>query len=187
MRKGNIKRPVNFPLCQPVKGEVPMTTYQQLFHRYYPLICRQLTYLLGNRAAAEDVTQEAFIKLYQSPPREHTNVGGWLSRVATNLAYNYLRSEKSRRLREENNLGAAYVLNTPEENALKNEEKQLIRHAIDALSERDRLCLLMKHSGFAYEEIAAAIGVKKSSVGTMIARAQARFKKAYLERKGSDT
>ena len=44
----------------------------------------------------------------------------------------------------------------------------------------------MKHSGFSYDEIAEAIGVKKTSVGTIVVRAQAKFKKIYLEQKGCD-
>jgi len=159
--------------------------YQELYNRYHPFVCRQLTYMLADRAMAEDVAQEVFLKLYSSPPREYQNIGGWLSRVATNLAYNYLRSEKSRQRREEKTSLPGRVVDSSEEQALKNEEVRSVRLVLDGLPERDQLCLLMKHSGFTYEDIAAATGLKKSSVGTIIARAQARFKKVYLEQKGS--
>ncbi|HBX23052.1 MAG TPA: PRK09639 family protein [Desulfotomaculum sp.] len=159
--------------------------YQELYNRYHPFVCRQLTYMLADRAMAEDVAQEVFLKLYSSPPREFQNIGGWLSRVATNLAYNYLRSEKSRQRREEKTSLPGRVADSSEEQALKNEEVRSVRLVLDDLPERDQLCLLMKHSGFTYEDIAAATGLKKSSVGTIIARAQARFKKVYLEQKGS--
>ncbi len=106
--------------------------------------------------------------------------------MATNLAYNYLRSEKSRLRREEKNGMPDQVVNTSEETAIKNEVIRTVRQVLDTLPERDRLCLLMKHSGFSYDEIASATGLKKSSVGTTIARAQAKFKKMYLELKGSE-
>jgi DNA-directed RNA polymerase specialized sigma24 family protein len=52
-----------------ITGQVAgQTGFRELFDSYYPVICRQLTCLLGSRAAAEDVAQETFIKLYQSPP-----------------------------------------------------------------------------------------------------------------------
>ena len=54
------------------------TGFRELFGCYYPVICRQLTCLLGNRDAAEDVAQETFIKLYQSPaPGILQFRGGW--------------------------------------------------------------------------------------------------------------
>lgn len=162
-------------------------SYQELYKQYYPLICRQLTYMLADRAVAEDVAQEVFLKLHSSPPREFQNIGGWLSRVATNLAYNHLRSEKSRLRREEKtSLQDTKTSYSSEEKAIHNEEVRAVRRVLEELPERDRLCLLMKHSGFTYAEIATATGLKKSSVGTIIARAQARFKKVYLEQKGSD-
>lgn len=161
-------------------------SYQEIYNRYYPAVCRQLTYMLGSRAVAEEITQETFLKLYCTPPREYQNIGGWLSKVATNLAYNYLRSEKSRLRREEKTGSHGLTVVSSEEKALQNEEASLVRFTLQALPERDKLCLLMKHSGFSYDEIAAAIDAKKTSVGTIIARAQAKFKKIYLEQKGCD-
>jgi len=161
-------------------------TYQQIYHRYYPVVCRQLTYMLGNRATAEDLAQETFLKMYNNPPQEYKNIGGWLSRVAANLAYNYLRSEKSRQQREQKVNGPKDVTASSEEIALQQEEKRIIQQTLESLAERDKLCLLMKHSGYSYDEIAEAINVKKSSVGTIIARAQARFKRIYLQQKGGD-
>lgn len=167
-----------------MKFKLP-ASYQELYQKYYLPICRQLTYLLADRAVAEELTQEVFLKLYHTPPRDFQNIGGWLSRVATNLAYNYLRSEKSRLCREEKITLFSQVMDSSEERVIRNEDIRSVRAVLDALPERDRLCLLMKHAGFSYEEIAAATGLKKSSVGTIIARAQARFKKMYLEQKGS--
>ena len=163
------------------------TGFRELFDRYYPVICRQLTCLLGSRAAAEDVAQETFIKLYQSPPREPSNLGGWLSRVAANLAYNHLRSEKSRRRRE---FGAGRPLAGreagPEEELLRGEEVTLTRQVLEFLPERDRACLLLKFSGMNYAEIARVAGIRENSVGTVLARARARFKREYSRIKGSD-
>ena len=185
MRKKSLKLPSASTYNQPAEGEICMTDYQEVYHQYYPFVCRQLTYLLGNRAEAEDITQETFIKLYRSPPQDFQNIGGWLARVATNLAYNYLRGEKSRKRREEI-INAKFIADTPEEHAIKSEETDYIKRALDSLDERSRLCLIMKHSGFSYEEIASVTGLKKSSVGTIIARSQLKFKNRYTQMKGSD-
>jgi len=165
---------------------INQTNFREYFERHYPAVCRQLIRLLGSRAAAEDVAQETFIKLYQSPPREPSNLGGWLARVATNLAYNHLRSENSRRRREAGAGLFTTVEAGPEEALVRSEEAALTRRVLELLPERDRACLLLKFSGMSYAAIARVTGVKESSVGTVLARARARFKAEYLKGKGSD-
>lgn len=161
--------------------------FKTLFGTYYPRICRQLTYLLGDRAAAEDLAQETFLKLYQNPPSEWTNPGGWLAKVATNLAYNYLRGEKSRQARETNTANnAAHTVFSLEETISRSQEVAAVRSVLQQMAARDRTCLLLRFSGFSYAEIAGAIGVEKTSVGTILARAQGKFKEKYLSQKGCD-
>lgn len=111
---------------------------------------------------------------------------GGLSRVATNLAYNHLRSEGSRRRREAGYGEIPGVrVAEPEEALVRGEEVALTRHVLENLPERDRACLLLKFSGMNYADIARATGVKESSVGTLLARARARFKSEYIRLKGS--
>lgn len=167
--------------------KVSHNSFKELFDRHYPAICRHLTCLLGNRAAAEDVAQEAFAKLYQTPPPEPSNLGGWLARVATNLAYNHIRSENSR-TRREVGAGLAEVVaeEGPEELLVRAEEIALTRRILEQLPERDRACLLLRFSGMDYAGIARATGIKNSSVGTVLARARAKFKVEYIKHKGSD-
>ncbi|MCL6611702.1 MAG: RNA polymerase sigma factor SigX [Peptococcaceae bacterium] len=160
---------------------------RDLFHRFYPAVCRQLTCILGDSGLAEDVAQEAFIRLCQSPPSNPDRVRGWLFRVATNLAYNHLRSEKSRSRREFSVQSGCSAEASSEEIVIRREEAEMVHRVLKSLGERDRTCLIMKFSGFSYEEIAQAIGVRKASVGTVIARAQARFRDKILEMKGSDS
>lgn len=162
--------------------------FKVLFDRHYPAVCRGLIGLLGNRAAAEDVAQETFIKLYLTPPRESANLNGWLAKVATNLAYNQLRSENSRRHREirtgrqwENS-----VDKDPEDALVREEEAAFTRRVLELLPERDRACLLLKFSGMCYADLAEVLGVKESSIGTLLARARARFKNEYTRLKESD-
>lgn len=159
---------------------------QEHFCRYYPSVCRQITFILGDSGLAEDIAQEAFLKLYQSPPDNRSAVGGWLFRVAKNLAFNLIRSEKSRSQRELKVQEEHYGEISSEETVVRKEETAMVHQVLNTLGERDRTCLIMKFSGFSYEEIARATGAKKASVGTIIARAQAKFRERVLELKGSD-
>lgn len=166
-------------------ADKPKMSFRELFDHHYPAVCRHLTCILGNRAAAEDVAQETFIRLYQTPPPEPSNLGGWLSRVATNLAYNHLRSENSR-FRREAGAGAAEVVagEGPEEILVRDEEVALTRKALEQLPARDRACLFLRFSGMDYAGIAHATGIKESSVGTVLARARAKFKSEYIKLEG---
>src|SRR5512137_593937 len=88
-------------------------TFDALFLTHYQPIFRLLYRIAGTREEAEDLAQETFLRLHRSPElwkdtreelREH-NVRAWLYRVATNLAYNMLRSQQRRTRREDGVLG----------------------------------------------------------------------------------
>ncbi len=57
-----------------------------------------------------------------------------------------------------------------------------MRRALAALPERQRDCLLLRHSGCSYAEIAAALGIAIGSVGVILARAERAFRESYRER-----
>lgn len=163
------------------------TSFQELFRTYYPAVVRQLYYLLGEKSAAEDLAQETFLRLYTSPPREWQNPGGWLARVATNLAYSYLRAEKSRQARENRLLDTAEdKIVSIDDLFMRQQEVRQVRSALQQLTARDRLCLLLKFSGYSYREIAHALAIRPGSVGTILARALERFRKEYQRQRGSD-
>src|SRR5262245_36456625 len=77
------------------------TAFEALFLRYYERLYTLVFRVLGNKADAEDITQQVFLKLYHAPERiqlqtDETNVLGWLYRVAVNESYNNLRSQRRR-------------------------------------------------------------------------------------------
>ncbi len=159
--------------------------FRQVFYRYYPVVCRQAAYLLGGTEAAEDIAQEVFLKLYYSPPQEFTGLSGWLARVTANLSFNYLKQQKNRRQRELKSAGdEAKNVYSIEDRILKNNDVRMVREILDQLNERDRMSLLLKFSGYSYREIAEITGAETSSVGTILARAQARFKMLFLQKEG---
>lgn len=155
--------------------------FKDYYEKYYPVIFRHAAYLTGDTQAAEDITQEAFVKLYKAPP-QHTGIGPWLSRIATNLAFNHMRDEKIKRNKDQFIGGYAEdnVISI-EEIAIKDYEVRLTRKVLNRLKPRDRLCLLLKFSGYKYGEISEIAGVPKSSVGQIIARSQEKFRQLYLK------
>jgi len=149
-------------------------------------VYRRLHYLVGERAAAEDLTQEVFLKLYRKPPRERDNLGGWLLRVAANLAYNRLRGEERSRRREEGQYRGEAGVIPLEEAVIRGQEARLVHQCLARLPPRGRICLLLRSAGHSYAEIAAVIQVDRSSVGTILARARRQFASLYSELEGRD-
>jgi len=60
-----------------------------------------------------------------------------------------------------------------------------VRAALDTLSPRDRQALLLRHSGYSYREIAHALGLAETSVGTTLVRAGHAFRAAFQELHGA--
>ena len=73
--------------------------FEALFERYGDVIRRHLARLVGEDAAAQDLAQEAFLRVWTRAEQwdGRGSFAGWLYRIATNLAFNYLRSVGRRR------------------------------------------------------------------------------------------
>ena len=163
--------------------------FEALFDRYYARLYGLVFRLTGDRLASEDVLQEAFVKLAEAAvlARPDEEVAAWLRRVALNLGANYLRGE--RRLQRRLELAGRLELAEPRPEAdgpagavERREQAEAVRRALAELPERQRDCLLLRHSGHSYAEIAAALGLAPGSVGVLLARAERAFRARYLER-----
>jgi RNA polymerase sigma-70 factor, ECF subfamily len=155
-------------------------SFNLLYRQHQASLVRYALRLTGDPDVAEDVAQEAFLRLLRRPDLTEDAARLWLFTVATNLVRDRGRaSTRQRRLLG----GVPVAMGTPgplpDEATERSERVQRVRAALDTLSSRDREILLMREEGFRYDEIASAIDVAPSSVGTLIARALKRFGKAY--------
>jgi RNA polymerase sigma-70 factor (ECF subfamily) len=158
---------------------------RRLFERHYPSLVRYLHGRVGDRDLAEDLAQEAFVRLIDKPPRAPDS---WLYVVAGNLARDAQRSEvrRSRHLAivEPQHRAADAVDPAPSAEAAmcSAEESALVQDTLAMLPERDAALLVMRADDVSYREIAAAIGVAPTSVGPLLSRAQQRFIRALGSR-----
>lgn len=148
-----------------------------LFHRLYPPLHRYLHRLTGDADVAEDVAQEAFVRLLDHALPED-EARPWLFTVATNLVRDRAR-KRSRHRRLSVSVPTPSTPDRPDDRTERGERIKMVREVLAELSDRDRQLLLMREEGFKYEEIAEAIGVAPGSVGTLLARALRRFEAAY--------
>lgn len=153
--------------------------FKGLFEMYYPAVIRHLLYLLGSNQGAEDLAQEVFLRLYFVGADNVEHPRSWLLKTASNLAYNFMSSERSRRLREQRQaLESERNVVLLENKFLLKEEIRHLKNILDTLGDRDRMAVLLRADGYSYREIAQVLKIPETSVGTVIARAK---KKLCLE------
>jgi RNA polymerase sigma-70 factor (ECF subfamily) len=168
-------------------------SFETLFYRHYDRVYGLLFRLVGNRGEAEDLSQEAFLKLYRHAfkkrplaktlfkGRQKENISAWLYRVAMNLGYDALRSRSRRWERDTLLVPDPQGAPGAEKEVEKREEQTAVREALSRLSERQVQLLLLRQMDFNYAECAAVCDVAPGSVGTLLARAARDFRKAYEE------
>lgn len=150
--------------------------FEQLFDQVYPSLRRYCHRLAGDPDVAEDMAQEAFVRLHRNGvegPIPALRV--WLFRVATRLIQDRGRALRNRaRLLEENPV-LPWGAPDPEESLDRARRVGRVRRILEGLDARDRELLLMREEGFSYREMAEVVGVAPGSIGTLLARAQKRF------------
>jgi len=153
-----------------------------LLDRHRTPVIHYLFRMVQNQAIAEELAQEVFLRVYRSrqkyePSAKFTT---WLFRIATNLAFNWLRDQRSRRAQEslsdESGQNAAKELSDRKpsvESVLVHEVKlSAVREAIGRLPEKQRAAVLMhKYEEMEYSQIARVLGCSVSAVKSLIFRA----------------
>jgi RNA polymerase sigma-70 factor (ECF subfamily) len=153
---------------------------RSFFDEWYPRLVAYLRARLGDEDHAEDIAQEAFVRLLDNAPRDRV---GWLFAVASNLAVDQQRVA-SGRARHLTLIKAAREDSAdpgPEQQLLRDEAISRVRAALALLPERDRELLLLRHGGWPYRDIARLLGVAPSSVGSLLTRAERRFAATFEE------
>jgi RNA polymerase sigma factor (sigma-70 family) len=152
--------------------------FNYYWENYKDIIFKKVVYITGNKEVAEDITQDVYIKLLNKPPI-HKEIKAWLLRVAINLSYNFLRSKKIQINKKSDLANLDENIISIEDVAIKNYEIRKIKKILETLKPKEKMCLLLKFSGYSYTEISETLDIKKNSVGQNIARAQKKFSEKY--------
>lgn len=154
----------------------------ELFQDHGAWLVGLLTVLVGDRAAAEDLAQEAFLRTYRAWPRlrDHERAVGYLRTTAMNLA----RSGFRRRLVAIKH-GARPALDdlAIDDQVVLRDEHRAVIDALGELPVRQRECLVLRFYGEQSErEIAATLGISPNSVKTHTRRGLTALELALEER-----
>jgi len=154
---------------------------KQVVDDHLPLLISLARYMLGNEAEAEEIAQEAFLKLWKfagnwQPGR--ALIATWLRRVASNLCIDRLRQRRTSSLEAQDDQPVAAT------QQLELEEKDLaqrVNAALMQLPERQKLALTLCHyQGMSQREASQVMEISEHALESLMARAK-RGLKSSLE------
>jgi RNA polymerase sigma-70 factor (ECF subfamily) len=163
-------------------------SFAHLLHSDRTPLVNFLYRMVRNREQAEDLAQEVFIRVYRAradyvPSAKFTT---WLFRIATNLALNSVRDTRHQRMEvsldapvtvdaedgDERPIDVAEKNPNIEEHLVQEAQRDMIRHAIDKLPEKQRAAVLLhKYQDLDYGEISKILECSESALKSLLFRA----------------
>ena len=167
--------------------------FTHLVNRYKQKIYSYIYFQINQKASdAEDLTQEVFLALYRQAGnfKGESKFSTFLYAVAHNIVLNYFRSNKRRRteqtdsishMDEQQHYDSAITCaltddNCPSQQAIDDNLKHKLTHAVNQLNTDDRqLLLLTDREGFSYEQISQILSIKTGTVRSRLNAARTRL------------
>jgi RNA polymerase sigma-70 factor (ECF subfamily) len=174
--KGLMAEPTDRALVESTLGG-DVEAFGELVQRYQGSVFGVCYRIIGERQAAEDQVQEAFLRAHQ---RLHTfkldkPFGPWIRRVAANLCLNALRAAGPIRLplEDERDLPLEPASTNPERQTQRDEQAENVRAAIRRLPPHYRAVIELRHfHELSYAEIGETLGLPLSDVRSHLYRAR---------------
>ena len=169
--------------------------FEQLVSIYESAVYNMAMYMTKNHDDALDVSQEVFVKLWQSLPtfRGECSMKSYIMKLTKNTALDLGRKRSRRQsvsLTVENDRGEEIevdipdtsVESNPEQAYLRDERIQKVREGIMKLDEEQRQMIVMRDmNGMSYADIASALGLNEGTVKSRLNRARSALKKILTD------
>jgi RNA polymerase sigma-70 factor (ECF subfamily) len=153
--------------------------FERLFRAEFTRVASIAYRVLRDADEAQDVAQEAFLSFYRSQRADAPHAPAWLHAAAAHLALNAARSRGRRSKRETADAitPETAASDDPATAVTSAETRDEVRATLARLPERSATLLALRYSGLSYAEIAEALDVRASSVGTLLRRAEDSFRR----------
>jgi RNA polymerase sigma factor (sigma-70 family) len=158
--------------------------YEELLRTHRRSVFSICLRMVRNRAAAEDIAQEVFIKVFAALGRYDSTYpfASWLNRITSNLCIDHLRREKDRTLSLDQPIGGGdddLLIQIPSRAAGPDREMEsremmaILEEAMGILPENYRIIVILRHQEqLSYEEISDTLGIPLGTVKARIHRAR---------------
>ncbi len=172
---------------------------RELIERHKKVVLNIVYRYIGDRSAAEDVSQEAFVRVYQARKRYKPTAkfSTWLYRIVSNLCLSTLRKEQLRKAYSldsslETREGELRTdrssddMDPPGARLDKEELAEVVREAVESLPDTQRMAVILnRYGGLGYQEVARSMNLSSMAVKSLLNRARNNLKQMlshYLER-----
>jgi RNA polymerase sigma-70 factor (ECF subfamily) len=165
------------------------SSFEALMRKYFPLILNFTYRYIGNRETAEDLTQEVFIRVYNSAARysPRSRFKTWIYTIAKNISINELRRLKRApasldehfkvdddKLRSQM---ADQNITNPDDKMIQTNMISIIRAAVNDLPVNQRTAVILRrYDDFSYHEISKVMNLSVGAVKSLLNRARKNLK-----------
>lgn len=156
-------------------------SYAQIINKYKNPLYATILRMTKNPHDAQDLVQEAFIKVYQQLGKydETGSFSGWLYRVTINHCMDEFRKKRYKMKQVEIDEGTMVSADTPELIFFKNEESRRLECLIATLPEDERVIILLRYvNELSYDEIGEVVNAPLSTVRNKLHRAKKKMREA---------
>jgi RNA polymerase sigma factor (sigma-70 family) len=170
-------------LMEAVKnGDLQQTS--ALFERYNKRIFNFLARLTMDRALAEDLTQNVFLRIikYRNSYREGARFQSWIYQVARNVFSDHYQVHKNKFSDFVDVEKVSDSLYDPEESETMDEQEKILQRSMAKLSEEQReLLILTRFQHMKYEEVATIMDTTVANIKVKVHRAILKLREHYFE------
>jgi RNA polymerase sigma-70 factor (ECF subfamily) len=150
----------------------------ELYDQFSSFVFGLALRVLGDRAAAEDVTQDVFVGLWERPDRFDADRGSmraYLGTLTHRRAVDLIRREEARRKREQRTSADPVFERRADDDALTMVESEAVRFAVAALSPVQRQAVELAYfQGHTYRQVAEMLGIPEGTAKSRLRLALAR-------------
>ena len=168
-------------------------SFGMLYERYLEQIYRFIYFRVSHQQEAEDLTEEVFMRVWQSLPRmkkdaEIQNFRSWVYRITRNLVIDYYRKRGAQSRGADTGIDKDALLQEdlplPEEAVQSGEESQQLLAAVNRLDALQREVLLHRFvNGYSHAQTASLMGLRENNIRVLQYRALKKVK-AWLDAGG---
>ncbi|HEX7831666.1 MAG TPA: RNA polymerase sigma factor [Thermoanaerobaculia bacterium] len=161
----------------------------EIYDRYSGRIYNFAFRFLKNAEAAEDATQEVFVKMlkHANQFQGDAKLSTWLFSITANWCRDHLRKADNK-IKESDDVLVQLPTSSehaPDRNLERREDEQRVRRALEALTPEQREAILLsRYQGLSYAEIAQIAGCSEGAVKTRVFRAMETLKKTLMAEMG---